>query len=85
MRDVVAAQRWGVTAAAAHPREAELKNGWLNTVTDRGLWTVNSIGRVVPPNGRPALLAVLSRGSPSMRTGVATVDHLARLAAALLA
>jgi len=86
MEHVVSGQRWGVPVVSAHPAQAAVKNGWLDTVTDRGRWTVNSIGRVVLVNGNPALLAVLTRGSPNLATGIRTVEHLARLAAeALLA
>jgi len=82
MHDVVAGQRWGVSVAAADADDAALKNGWLATATDQGLWTVHSIGRVVLDGGDPALLAVLTRGSPSMEAGIATVQQLTRLAAA---
>ncbi|MDQ1292902.1 MAG: hypothetical protein QG608_783 [Actinomycetota bacterium] len=80
MRDVVADQRWGVSAIAADTKAAALKNGWLASATDDGLWTVHSIGRVVPANGNPVLLAVLTCGSPNRKTGIATVQQLARLA-----
>lgn len=82
MEDVVAGQRWGVSAAASG--EVALKNGWLATVTDHGLWTVNSIGRIERPGTAPLLLAVLSHGSPSLQTGIATVQRTAKLAGAAL-
>ncbi|MFI7009599.1 serine hydrolase [Streptomyces sp. NPDC050145] len=74
MGRVVAGQAWGVSAAGA----AELKNGWLPRSTT-GLWVVNSVGRV-SAEGRCALVAVLSDGSPTMDAGVAVVEAVARVA-----
>lgn len=78
MEHVVAGQRWGVSAAASG--EVALKDGWLATVTDHGLWTVNSIGRIERPDGSRLLMAVLSHGSPSLQTGITTVQKVAQLA-----
>jgi len=80
MEEVEPDQRWGVPAAARYPDDAAVKNGWLATVTDHGLWTVNSIGRITAPTGRPVLIAVLTAGSPSMTTGITTVEQAARVA-----
>lgn len=77
--DVAPEQRWGVSAAGDEA-SCELKNGWLPAKSDGGLWVLNSIGRVTLPNRDVVLMAVLSRGSPSMGAGIATVERLVRMA-----
>jgi hypothetical protein len=76
MSSVEPAQAWGVSAAGG---EVALKNGWLPVQAHDGLWTVNSVGRVVV-DGHELLIAVLSERSPLMETGIATVEQAARLA-----
>ncbi|MGP3961507.1 serine hydrolase [Nonomuraea sp. 3N208] len=76
MSSVAPEQAWGVSAADG---EAALKNGWLPAQVHGGLWTVNSVGRL-RVRGHELLIAVLSERSPDMETGVATVEHLAKLA-----
>nr|SBO99662.1 secreted protein [Nonomuraea gerenzanensis] len=71
-------QAWGVSAAAPKG-EVALKNGWLPAEVHDGLWTVNSVGRLVV-RGHELLIAVLSERSPAMGNGVATVERMARLA-----
>lgn len=83
MQQVVSAQRWGVGAAGTGGTSA-VKNGWLPYSADDRRWIVNSIGRVRLSNGTVGAIAVLSRYSPSMSTGVATAQRLAKLAAAAL-
>ncbi|MGR6915789.1 serine hydrolase [[Actinomadura] parvosata] len=78
MSSVRPEQAWGVSAAA--PRgEVALKNGWLPAELHDGLWTVNSVGRLVV-RGHELLIAVLSERSPAMEDGIATVERMARLA-----
>ena len=77
-------QAWGVSAAADGPGTA-LKNGWLPDSGDDRRWLVNSVGRVRTPAGATLLVAVLSRGAPSLAHGIATVEQVSRLAAAALA
>ncbi|WP_327090484.1 serine hydrolase [Nonomuraea sp. NBC_01738] len=77
MSGVVRSQAWGVSAAAGAGSVA-LKNGWLPASAHGGLWTVNSIGRLVT-GGHELLLAVLSERSPSMEAGVATVEGVAKV------
>jgi hypothetical protein len=48
-------------------------------------WLVNSIGRVPTAQGSTLLVAVLSRRSPTLSYGVATVERVSRLAAATIA
>ncbi|MFD0903066.1 serine hydrolase [Actinomadura sediminis] len=84
VRDLLAgvtpAQAWGVGAAGDMPA---LKNGWLPRDAHGGLWTINSIG-IVRAAGRVLLIAVLSERRPDMRTGIETVEHIARTASTRL-
>jgi hypothetical protein len=82
MASVTPEQAWGVSAAAPRGRVA-LKNGWLPASAHGGLWTVNSLGRL-RTKGRELLMAVLSERSPTMESGVETVETLARLTARAL-
>ncbi|MEV4113005.1 serine hydrolase [Nonomuraea sp. NPDC049695] len=76
MSSVQPSQAWGVSAAGG---EVALKNGWLPADAHDGLWTINSVGRL-DVRGHELLIAVLSERSPTMETGIATVERLARLA-----
>ncbi|MEV1172788.1 serine hydrolase [Nonomuraea sp. NPDC049784] len=76
MSSVQPSQAWGVSAAGG---EVALKNGWLPADAHGGLWTVNSVGRL-DVRGHELLIAVLSERSPTMETGIATVERLAQLA-----
>ncbi|MDP4501497.1 serine hydrolase [Nonomuraea turcica] len=79
MSSVVPEQAWGVSAAGGEA----LKNGWLPAHVHGGLWTINSVGRL-RVRGDELLIAVLSERSPDMETGVATVEHLAKVAVSAL-
>ncbi|MGN9787292.1 serine hydrolase [Nonomuraea sp. ZG12] len=76
MTTVAPSQAWGVGAAG---ERVAVKNGWLPAEEHDGLWTVNSVGRLTA-DGHELLMAVLSERSPTMSTGVATVEGVARLA-----
>ncbi|MEU3184217.1 serine hydrolase [Streptomyces sp. NPDC006923] len=76
MGGIAADQDWGVSAAGS---VTGLKNGWLQR-SATGLWDINSIGRI-SVDGRPCLVAVLSRGSATMDAGVALVEKAAKAAA----
>lgn len=81
MSTVDAKQRWGISAADDGKRPGAgpaLKNGWLPR-SDTKLWDVNSIGRV-EHGGRTLLVAVLSDGQPSYKSGVALVERAATTA-----
>ncbi|WP_165985696.1 serine hydrolase [Streptomyces sp. YIM 98790] len=80
MGDVVADQRWGISAAAGAGAEGpvEIKNGWLPR-SQTLLWDVNSIGRVTV-DGKPYLVAVLSDGHASWDSGRTVVEEAARAA-----
>ncbi|MFJ2172872.1 serine hydrolase [Streptomyces sp. NPDC087851] len=75
MGGIAADQDWGVSAAGT---ATGLKNGWLSR-SATGLWDVNSIGRI-EENGHSYLLAVLSRGSVSMKAGISLVEKAATTA-----
>jgi hypothetical protein len=90
MSSVTSSQAWGVSAAAGQGKvvgqgevagqgKVALKNGWLPARVHGGLWTINSVGRLVV-EGHELLVAVLSERSPAMATGIATVERVARLA-----
>jgi beta-lactamase class A len=83
MADVAPAQAWGVSAAAGDDDTTALKNGWLSRAVDGGRWTINSVGRI-RGDGHDYLIAVLSRRNSSMAEGIATVEHVAALAAEAL-
>ncbi|MET9484289.1 serine hydrolase [Streptomyces sp. NPDC006638] len=73
-------QDWGVSAAG---RAVGLKNGWLPR-SATGLWDVNSIGEVTV-GGHTYLLAVVSKGSVSMASGISLVERAAKAAVSALA
>lgn len=78
MSTVAGDQAWGVSAASDGGKVA-LKNGWIPARVHGGLWTINSVGRLSVA-GHDLLIAVLSERSPSMGSGVNTVEQVARLA-----
>lgn len=81
MGQVAPDQDWGVSAGPqAAGAEVELKNGWLPR---SGGWVVNSIGHV-EGDGRDYVIAVLSRGSAAMPSGVKTVEGASSIAWAVL-
>jgi hypothetical protein len=73
MSQVVAAQRWGVSADAPADVTVHLKNGWL---PDPDLWVINSIGDFTSPGGAYSI-AILTRENPTMDYGVDTVQAVA--------
>jgi hypothetical protein len=83
MSEVVADQRWGISAAAGDAEHVYVKNGWLATPTDNGLWIVNSIGRIVEP-GHDFLVVTLSFHRPTQDAGIAVIERAATLAVSTL-
>ncbi|WP_141726581.1 serine hydrolase, partial [Actinacidiphila rubida] len=79
MGSVTGAQTWGVSAADSDEAGFALKNGWLQR-SRTGLWDINSIGQVVH-DGHRMLIAVLSSGQGSERTGIDLVERAAAAAA----
>lgn len=74
-------QRWGISAADDGKGSADgpaLKNGWLAR-SATGLWDVNSIGRV-EYGGHTLLVAVLSDGQRTYKSGVDLVERAAATA-----
>lgn len=78
MGSVVADQRWGVTAAALPGEKVAIKNGWTPLTFQGDGWAVNSIGRVTG-SGHDFLVAALSTGHPTMRSGIRTIEHVTDL------
>ena len=77
MRNVIAGQNWGVSAAASPGSLLTIKDGWL---PDPSLWVVNSIG-VVDHDGQRLLMVVLSSGQPTEAAGIAQDQAAAQAAA----
>lgn len=77
MRNVIAGQNWGVSAAASPGRVLAIKNGWL---PDPELWVINSMG-VVDHGGQRLLIVVLSSDQPTEAAGI-TQDQAAATVAA---
>lgn len=75
MADVVASQRWGVSAGAAADVTMQLKDGWM---PDPSLWVINSIGDFADDDGDYSM-AILTMGNPSMDYGVDTVQAVAQV------
>jgi beta-lactamase class A len=75
MADVIASQRWGVTAGAPADMTAHVKNGWL---PDPVLWVINSIGVFTGPD-RHYRIVVLTRDNPDMTYGVDTIQDVAEV------
>ncbi|MEV7286555.1 serine hydrolase [Streptomyces sp. NPDC093252] len=82
MGGIAAGQHWGVSAVA-DGTAWELKNGWLPR-TATGLWDINSIGRVTV-DGREFLVAALSDGNVSQKTGITLVEAAAQAAVSVFA
>jgi beta-lactamase class A len=78
MRSVAAGQRWGITAGVPRRALVAVKDGWLALHDGARDWQVNSVGYVLAPHHRYAV-AVLTTGSPTMRYGIATIQHVSRL------
>ena len=79
MANVESDQRWGVPAAAGPTATAVyVKNGWLSSDSDNGLWVVNSIGRIVEP-GHDWLIAILANHETSEDRTITLIQNTAAL------
>lgn len=76
MAQVIASQRWGVTAGAPASLIAHVKNGWLPLAPDG--WRVNSIGCFTGRGGGYSIV-VLTQDNPTMAYGIATIEAIARV------
>ena len=82
MGSVVDSQNWGVSAAADPDDTVVLKNGWM-PLTDDGLWTVNSVGRITGAD-RDVTIAVMSQGSETAPVGIEFVEKVVTMASSAL-
>jgi len=77
MANVESDQRWGVPAAAGPATtDVYVKNGWLSSPSDNGLWVVNSIGRIVEP-GHDWLVAVLTNHESDEDPAITLIQNTA--------
>jgi len=80
MANVESDQRWGVPAAAGSATTVVyVKNGWLSSPNDNGLWVVNSIGRIVEP-GHDWLVAVLTNHQSDEDRAITLIQNTAAAA-----
>jgi beta-lactamase class A len=80
MGNVESDQRWGVPAAAGSAATAVyVKNGWLSSDSNDGLWVVNSIGRIVEP-GHDWLVAVLANHESDEDATITLIQNAAAIA-----
>ena len=77
MENVVADQRWGVSAGVARNASVALKNGWV-PLTSNSDWEINSIGRI-KGDGRDYLIAVLTAHDSSEGYGIDTIEGISKL------
>jgi len=75
MENVVAFERWGVSAGLPAGTTVALKNGWLPVP---GGWVINSIGHVSGA-GEDYVLAMLSDDNPSEAYGIETLSTVSGL------
>jgi hypothetical protein len=75
MHEVVPSQRWGTPAGHPAGVRWHVKNGWLPR-HDR-YWRVHSIG-AFDGHGEDYMIVVLTRDTPSMAYGIATIERVAR-------
>jgi hypothetical protein len=80
LSDGMAAQQWGVSAAASPGTAFAVTDGWLR---DPRLWLVGSIG-VIRHDGHELLIAVLSKGNPTEADGIRAVRAAAIAAAGVI-
>ena len=89
MGSVEADQQWGVSAAANSGETVQLKNGWMQPVSDTDTntntnpWTVNSVGRITGPD-TDVTIAILSHGHTTLDGGITFVQNIATLTRAQL-
>jgi len=74
---IIPSQSWGIPPAKPDGFTLHFKGGWAPS-GDPG-WTVNQVAQFDPRSGgRRFSLAILTRGSPSMSYGVATIRGVAQ-------
>jgi len=84
MGEVETDQQWGVPVAADSGTWFGVKNGWLPSSSDDGLWEINSIGKVTH-DGQQMLIAVLSNYNDSESGGISVIEGVVDKAAGAVA
>jgi len=78
MSEVIASQRWGVSAGAPSVEKLHIKNGWL-PYPGAADWNINSIGAFTGPNNYQIVIltAPHSGGTQSESYGITTIQSAA--------
>lgn len=84
MGEVETDQQWGVPVVADSGTWYGVKNGWLPSSTESGLWEVNSIGKVTH-DGQQMLIAVLSSYNGTESGGISVIEGVVKKAAGAVA
>ena len=84
MGEVETDQQWGVPVVADSGTWYGVKNGWLPSSTESGLWEVNSIGKVTH-DGQQMLIAVLSSYNGTESGGISVIEDVVEKAAGAIA
>ena len=78
MGQVIASQRWGVSASTPIAFTLHIKNGWAPLPYTSSPWYVNSTGAFTTTNpARDYTIVVLTHGSADETTGITTVEDVA--------
>jgi hypothetical protein len=77
MKNISAADTWGVSTGPTKGSVVAFKNGWT-PVSPTNEWQINSIGWIQGPK-RNYDIAILTSGNPSYGYGITTVSQLAQL------
>src|SRR5690349_22197975 len=78
MGQVIASQRWGVSASTPIAFTLHIKNGWAPLPYTSSSWYVNSTGAFTTTNSaRDYTIVVLTSGNADETTGITTVEDVA--------
>ena len=78
MGQVIASQRWGVSASTPRAFTLHIKNGWAPLPYVNSPWWVNSTGAFTTTNpARDYTIVVLTSGNADETTGITTIEDVA--------